>query len=259
MPMPTNTNDLFDPNRWTNYVGHVGGSTYGGTYGPTNPAFPPTATAPPTYPGLNPAITGLLTPGLVPDIARQSAEVSAGRGVGGSPAAASTAVRMSEQDYLQRLGLANTLMTGEAGRLLPYQITPYQSAGLQTTRDIAGQRYAGGGVDYPGGGGGGRAGSPTANFMAGPWGAPADQPAIGSRPVDAVLPNWTPAWKPPAGVGYGGGMGLDDMKNSLIGEEGVDSLTGVPWDSATGNDTGGGYPYLEGGMFPPQFGDGLGD
>ncbi len=86
---------------------------------------------------LSPAIQGLITPGLVPDIARQSAEVAGGRGVGGSPAGASTAVRMSEQNYLQRLGLANTLMTGEAGRALPYQITPYQSAQMQLARDIA--------------------------------------------------------------------------------------------------------------------------
>lgn len=77
-------------------------------------------------PAINPVVTGLLTPGLVPDIARQSAEVSAGRGVGQSPAASSTAVRMSEQDYLQRLALANTLLTGESQRTLPYQITPYQ-------------------------------------------------------------------------------------------------------------------------------------
>src|SRR6266487_2169847 len=93
-----------DPRRWGTYGGTIGGQ---GTYGPTNPAFPPSATAPPQYPGLHPAITGLLTPGLVPDIARQSAEVSSGRGVAGSPAGPSTAVRLSEQNYLQRLALAH--------------------------------------------------------------------------------------------------------------------------------------------------------
>ncbi len=229
MPMPTNTNDLFDPNRWTNYVGHVGGSTYGGTYGPTNPAFPPTATAPPTYPGLNPAITGLLTPGLVPDIARQSAEVSAGRGVGGSPAAASTAVRMSEQDYLQRLGLANTLMTGEAGRLLPYQITPYQSAGLQTTRDIAGQRWGGGGANYPGAGGGRGSPASALGFVSAPFGPSGDQPAFGTRPDSSGSGGGIVTG------GYGGSMGLDDMVTSLVGEEGIDPQTGMPWDQGFGD------------------------
>src|SRR6266446_4489257 len=73
-------------------------------------------------PAMESDIAGLLKPGLVPDIARQSAEVSAGRGIAGSPAGASTAVRMSEQDWLQRLGLANQLLSGEAGRKLPYQI-----------------------------------------------------------------------------------------------------------------------------------------
>src|SRR6266851_2898534 len=82
------------------------------------------------------AIKGLLTPGLVPDIARQSAEVSAGRGIAGSPAAASTGVRMSEQNWLQRLGLADTLLSGESRRTLPYQITPYQSAALRNQLDI---------------------------------------------------------------------------------------------------------------------------
>jgi hypothetical protein len=92
------------------------------------------------YPGssggsnINTAIQGLLTPGLVPDIARQSAEVAAGRGVAGSGAGDSTAVRMTEQDWLQRLGLANTLLSGEAQRNLPYQITPYQQALLDLQR-----------------------------------------------------------------------------------------------------------------------------
>ncbi len=162
-----------DPRRFATYAGSIGGA---GPYGPTNPAFPPTALAPPTYPGLHTAITDLLTPGLVPDIARQSAEVSAGRGVAGSPAAASTAVRMSEQDYLQRLGLAHTLMGGEAQNLLPYQITPYQSAGLQTQRDIAAAHYGGGGQNYPGGGGGHSAAPAT------PWaGSSGDVAVHGTR------------------------------------------------------------------------------
>jgi len=93
--------------------------------------------------GFNSVIQGLVTPGLVPDVARQGAELAAGRGVAGSPAGASTAVRMSEQDYLTRLGLANTLLTGESQRRLPYDITPYQQQllalqqqQLQNQRDI---------------------------------------------------------------------------------------------------------------------------
>jgi hypothetical protein len=94
-------------------------------------------------PDVSAAIKGLLTPGLVPDIARQSAEVSAGRGIAGSPAGDSTAVRMSEQNWLQRLGLANTLLGGEAERTLPYQITPYQSAALRNQMYIASLTHSG--------------------------------------------------------------------------------------------------------------------
>ncbi len=109
----------------------------------TAPFVPtPVTTAPPYSGQLNPAIQGLVTPGLVPDIARQSAEVSAGRGVGGSPAGGSTAVRMSEQNWLQRLGLANTLIGGEAGRQLPYDITPSQGQAFDIQqRELALRRY----------------------------------------------------------------------------------------------------------------------
>jgi len=174
-----------DPRRWASYTGSISG---GGQYNPRNPAFPPTASAPPAYPGLHPAITGLLTPGLVPDIARQSAEVAAGRGVAGSPAAGSTAVRMSEQNYLQRLALAHTLMGGEAQNLLPYQITPYQSAELQSQRDIAGAHYGGGGgQSYAGGGGGAR---PAPAAAAAPW-AGFSEDFHGTRPFEYSKPPWT--------------------------------------------------------------------
>lgn len=91
-------------------------------------------------PSMSSAIAGLLTPGLVPDIARQSAELSAGRGIPGSPAGASTAVRMSEQNWQQRLALANALMSGETNRALPYQITPYQQALLNLQNQELGLR-----------------------------------------------------------------------------------------------------------------------
>jgi len=135
----------------------------------------------PTGPGsvgggtdFNSVVQGLVTPGLVPDVARQGAELAVGRGVGGSPAGASTAVRMSEQDYLTRLGLANTLLTGESQRRLPYDITPYQQQllalqqqQLQNQRDIGLNRLYGNAVrgygqprGYGGGGGyGGYAGN----------------------------------------------------------------------------------------------------
>lgn len=179
--------------------------------------FPPTATAPPQYPGLNPAITSLLTPGLVPDIARQSAEVSAGRGVGGSPAGDSTAVRMSEQNWLQRLALANSLMGGEADRSLPYQITPYNSAGLQNQRDIAQAQFGKGGQSFGGGGGGGRGPTEPAPQNT-PWAG--FQSYAGTR-QDEVMPgagqNW---WTFGAGAGQAAPT-MDDIYNSLgIGDYG---------------------------------------
>jgi hypothetical protein len=134
-------------------------------------------------PGINQAIQGLLTQGLIPDVARQSAEVAAGRGVAGSGAGDSTAVRMSEQDYLTRLGLANTLASGEAGRTLPYQITPYQQAllalqqeQLQNQRDLGLNRAIvnqtrGAGGGYRGGyGGGGYGGGGSVGQSSNPFG-----------------------------------------------------------------------------------------
>lgn len=148
-------------------VGGGGTSASGATYQGYIPSYGapggPVGSSPNTQ--LLDAVGGLLTPGLVPDIARQSAEVAAGRGVAGSGAGASTAVRMSEQNYLQRLGLANTLLSGEAGRELPYQITPYQRELLDiqrlqhtpafTSRINTGGGGGGGGYPYLGGGGGG--------------------------------------------------------------------------------------------------------
>lgn len=149
---------------------------------------------------VNDAITGLLTPGLVPDIARQSAEISAGRGIGGSPAGGSTAVRMSEADWLTRLGLANTLLSGEASRNLPYQITPLQQEEIRLRQQELNQRllgsfrggFGGGGGGYGGGynpaayGGGGMGGysSPSGrgNFGSGPFGSDLLGSSSGQRP-----------------------------------------------------------------------------
>lgn len=144
------------------YLTGVGNTYYNGSFG----AYP---IGPTPNPKLTSAIDDLLTPGLVPDIARQSAELSAGRGIAGSPAADSTAVRMSEQNWLQRLGLANTLMSGQTARDLPYQITPWQQAWLNyqnTLRGLnqGGMRFGGGGS---GGGGGGYSG--TMGTPMSPW------------------------------------------------------------------------------------------
>ncbi len=148
----------------------VAGQTLGMSSGAPSPTLGPTP-----YGGgpLSPSIAYLIQQGLIPDVARQSAELAGGRGVGGSPAGASTAVRMSEQDYLQRLGLANTLLGGEANRALPYQITPYQARqlqlqeeALQNQRQIAAleaetrRRYGTGRGGYGGGSGGGSGRSP---------------------------------------------------------------------------------------------------
>jgi hypothetical protein len=216
-----------------------------------------TSKAPP-YPStsLEPAIKDLITPGLVPDIARQSAEVSAGRGVAGSPAGASTAVRMSEQNYLQRLGLANNLLSGEASRTLPYQITPYQSAGLNyqqqmmdLQREIARLHYGNRGIAHPaGGGGGGRvASTPWAGF----GGGPSVYAEHGTRPYDAGSGG---------GILSGGYMGavgggqaplsdqqsLDDLYewfgwdapgssgSGATGDEGYDPILGAGYDEGYG-------------------------
>jgi len=225
--------------------------SYGGYQGSLRVDVPATATTYPiTYPGLNPAIQSLLTPGLVPDIARMSAEVSAGRGVAGSPAADSTAVRMSEQNYLQRLGLANSLLSGEASRTLPYQITPYQSVetalrqqALQNQRDIAQLQYGvRSGVAPSGGGGAPRANTPWAGFVNQPFVGQQPLPTgdfHGTRPSDVAPTPFTPN---PGG--YNQPMSLDDM---------IDSMLGLgAWQGSGGGGGGGGvddgglgFDYLE--------------
>ncbi len=197
--MPTNPGlrtGTYTTNRGEVYTGNYGQGVY--PAGPT------------PNPKLTTAIDDLLTPGLVPDIARMSAEVSAGRGIAGSPAADSTAVKMSEQNYLQRLGLANTLMTGQTGRDLPYQITPYQQAWLDLQKMLRG--VGGGGQGFGGGGGGGApAPAPSGGGL-----MPGQHPVIesvygtrggvwGNTPVAAGVGG---AGTPYAGFGGGGGGGL---------------------------------------------------
>jgi hypothetical protein len=216
------------------------GRPYGGTLGILGTTVTPTATAPP-YPStsLEPAIKGLITPGLVPDIARQSAEVAAGRGVAGSPAGDSTAVKMSEQNYLQRLALANSLLSGEAERTLPYQITPFQTAGiglrqqeLQNQRDIASLRWPGGvgGGQHPAGGSAGNPGGPWSTNTGVTIGQQpvASGPFTGTRPAsgDMNLTNWISGR-----LDTGNDLSIDE----IMAQMGFGNFGSLPGDSSTGS------------------------
>src|SRR6266498_3098598 len=55
-------------------------------------------------------------PALFPDTSRMAAETSAGRGIAGSPAAASTAVRLTDEERLKRIALGEQLFTGAVNR-----------------------------------------------------------------------------------------------------------------------------------------------
>jgi len=183
---------------------------------------------------LSPAIAGLIQPGLVPDIARMSAETTAGRGIGGSPAAGSTAVKMSEQNYLQRLGLANQLMTGEAGRALPYQITPLQSAELANRLAVAGMR------NFPWGGniggnyrsGSGVGGGNFASNYVSPYSPYRSTNYGGGLDTHGSLPGVNYGGLDYGGGGNGGSPSLDDMLRDLgiYGEDDTGAGTGQPPD-----------------------------
>jgi hypothetical protein len=120
---------------------------------------------------------------------------------------------MSEQDYLQRLGLANTLLSGEASRVLPYQITPYQQAELDLRKyALENQRYIEGlrglgrtGNGYGSGGGGGTyrgIGVPTSPYSA-PTVPPYGGTGFGTGPFGGGLP--ASAYMTGGGGGAGGG------------------------------------------------------
>lgn len=196
MPVDINFNDP----AWRQRLASVG-SSYGGSLGTTYP------TGPSASPKLTGAIDQLLTPGLVPDIARQSAEVAAGRGVAGSPAADSTAVRMSEQNWLQRLGLANQLMSAQTQRDLPYQITPWQKSWLDLQMLLHGKT---GGQSFPGLGGGGARGGYTGTIgspmapMESPY--PVIDAVGGTRPDSSGIGG---------GITQGGYQGVFDLDSAL--------------------------------------------
>ncbi len=220
----------------------------GGGFGSFSTPFPPTAKAPPyTSTSLEPAIQGLITPGLVPDIARQSAEVTAGRGIAGSPAAASTAVKMSEQDYLQRLGLANQLLSGEASRKLPYDITPYQSSQLTLWLEQLNRQHPAGGMNFPGGGGGGGGAAPKTDPWAGFGGGPVIPAVGGTRQPDVTTNPFMPqtGGYGGGGVGGGGSPSLDDMLREL----------GIFGEDTSGFPEFGGQGYNPGTPGIPEFGD----
>jgi len=83
------------------------------------------------------AIAALLNPpSMFPDINRQSAELGAGRGIGGSAAAYGTGLRMTDEERLRRIALGEQLLTGAYGRregvpnIANTFITPAQQAQL---------------------------------------------------------------------------------------------------------------------------------
>lgn len=77
-------------------------------------------------------------PSMFPDTSRHAAELAAIRGIPGSPAAASTAVRMTDEERLRRIGLGQQFLSAALARnpaaplINPAQfmLTPYQAAQL---------------------------------------------------------------------------------------------------------------------------------
>lgn len=90
-------------------------------------------------------IEGLLNPPeLFPDTSRRAAEVTAGRGVGGSAAAYGTGLRMTDEERIRRIALGEQLLSGAYARTLPYNLTPEQEARNQLARDLLDAQIAGG-------------------------------------------------------------------------------------------------------------------
>lgn len=84
-------------------------------------------------------IAGLLNPpAFFADTSRMAAELGSGRGVSGSGAAASTAVRMTDEERLKRIALGSELLSQAAERYPAMQppgtenfiMTPYQQGTL---------------------------------------------------------------------------------------------------------------------------------
>ena len=153
---------------------------------------------------------------------------------------------MSEQDYLTRLGLANTLLTGESQRRLPYDITPYQQQmlnfqqqQLQLEREIAARRYPQnvltgfrgpsntGRGSYGGGGyGGGYAGNQLGGYSSPGNFAPGIGPLGGNR-IGGGGGGSSSLF---GGGGYGGGqLTLDDIYEEL----GFGNFGSLPGDQTT--------------------------
>lgn len=86
-------------------------------------------------------------PYLFPDTSRMAAEAGTMRGVAGSPAAASTAVRMTDEERLRRMALGSQLLTASYERGRPYYdptsliVTPAQRAQNDLQRYIANLHY----------------------------------------------------------------------------------------------------------------------
>jgi len=191
-------------------------------------------------------------PDLFPDTSRMAAETSAARGVPGSPAAYSTAVRMTDEEKLRRIMLG-------LGALPQFTISPFQQAGLsqrdrelQLERDrlyqqtqqqnylnqlrnqpsidypgsISGGGFGGGG--YRGGGGFGGGGvAPSVDIFGNPTTAPTWMSGTGE---EHRLPTF-----------FGGGGSYDDFLESMGVPVGGPDTSGMAGQPQTINDVLSGY------------------
>src|SRR6266705_396948 len=185
-------------------------------------------------------IAGLLNPpALFPDTSRQAAEVAAGRGIAGSGAAASTAVRMTEDERLKHIALGNQLLDAQTGRQSTLGITPIQQAQLnlqQQQADLARKyqefyinRLNTPNITYSGGVGG-RGGGPAAS--------------VAPPPAYSNMAGWTPgALGGGGGISFGGYQPITDTgmwspASQQGGQGGGSGLDAVLADLGLGGNTG---------------------
>lgn len=208
------------------------------------------------------AIAGLLDPpDMFPDTNRRAAEVTAGRGIGGSAAAYGTGLRMTDEERLRRIALGEQLLTGAYGRQPAvgpewFGITPYQQAQLNQQNRLYDLREAELLAARGGGGGGGGGGHPPAGIGLGargpgvmnvPWDASVSPQDLGfanwygSRPGEPeaqYLPGYNypnpsgallPLYPGGAPVGSGGGGGNDYIPGlaDYSGYEGIAGLENI--------------------------------
>jgi hypothetical protein len=162
-------------------------------------------------------------PSMFPDTNRRAAEVTAGRGVGGSAAAYGTGLRMTDEERIRRMALGEQMLSGAYQRTQPYNITPYQGQQLglerdrlQLERDRLNAMMAAGYFNRGGAGGAGRGGAGGTDFGTSvsrgltdfPWtdltaagGGPDLTGVYRGAPGGGVTPG--PAYQQPGLGGYG--------------------------------------------------------